>query len=294
LSDTLRYYAFRILAGLIGHLPEPVMRRLGYGLGYLGSFVAPRRLRMAERHQRRVLGPDANHRRAARRVFGYYGRYWAETFWLHPRHHRFLLEASTLDNLEILKEAIASPRGIVLALGHVGNWEVAGLRGAAEGARVLAVAEALADARIVEWWVSIRNMMDIDVVIARRGAKVTRDLTQRLEEGGVVALLSDRDLKGTGVPVMLFGEETTLPAGPIALACRTGAIVLPVGTYFKRGAGHRFQVYPPLQIPEEGDLEQRVAEGTRLLAEVLEGIIRQAPQQWHLLMPNWPSDKDPA
>ena len=122
--------------------------------------------------------------------------------------------------------------------------------------------------------------------------KLTRDLTQRLEEGGVVALLSDRDLKGRGVPVMLFGEQTTLPAGPIALACKTGAIVLPVGTYFHRGAGHHFEIYPPLEIPEEGDLEQRVAEGTRRLAEVLEDIIRKAPQQWHLLMPNWPSDKE--
>jgi lauroyl/myristoyl acyltransferase len=288
----LLYIGFRILSGLIGHLPEPAIRRLGYGLGYLGSFFAPRRLRMAERHQRRVLGPEGNHRRAARQVFGYYGRYWAETFWLHPRRRRFLLEASTMGHLEILKEAIASPRGIVLALGHLGNWEVAGLRSAAEGARVLAVAEALADDRIVKWWVSIRNMMDIDVLIARRGMKLTRDLTQRLEEGGVVALLSDRDLKGRGVPVMLFGEQTTLPAGPIALAARTGAIVLPVGTYFHRGAGHHFEIYPPLEIPEEGELEQRVAEGTRLLAEVLEDIIRQAPQQWHLLMPNWPSDKD--
>jgi lauroyl/myristoyl acyltransferase len=174
----------------------------------------------------------------------------------------------------------------------LGNWEVAGLRGAAEGAPVLAVAEALANERIVEWWVSIRKMMDIDVVIARRGAKLTRVLTQRLEQGGVVALLCDRDLKGTGVPVTFFGEQTTLPAGPIALACRSGAIVLPVGAYFNRRAGHHFEIYPPLQIPEEGDLDQRVAEGTRLLAEVLEVIIRQAPQQWHLLMPNWPSDRE--
>ncbi len=292
MNSALRYLGFRLLSGLIGVLPDAVIRRLGFALGYLGSFFAPSRLRMAQRHQQRVLGPDADLRRAGRRVFGYYGRYWAETFWLHPRRRRFLLEASTIDRLDILKDAIASPRGVVLALGHVGNWEVAGLRAAAEGARVLAVAEALADERIVNWWVSIRNMMDIDVVVARRGAKVTRDLTERLEAGGVVALLCDRDLKGRGVPVMLFGEETTLPAGPIALACRTGAIVIPVGTYFKRGAGHRFEMYPPLEIPEEGELEERVAAGTRMLAGVLEDIIRQAPQQWHLLVPNWPSDRE--
>ena len=68
----------------------------------------------------------------------------------------------------------------------------------------------------------------------------------------MVALLCDRDLKGRGIPVTLFGEETTLPAGPLILACRTGAIVLPVGTYFARGAGHTFDVYPAARDPATG------------------------------------------
>jgi KDO2-lipid IV(A) lauroyltransferase len=239
------YYIVRGLTGVFGLLPEPAVRAVGHGLGRVMALLARDRFRMAMRHQARVLGPDADLRGAARRVFASYGRYWAETFWTRPRRRDEILRRSHIENIEYLHDAVASDRGLVLALPHVGNWEAAGLRAAAEGARVLAVAEALKNERIVQWFTSLRNMMDIDIVIARRGERVTAALLERLKSGGTVALLCDRDLKGSGVPVEFFGEETTFPAGPIALADRTNAIVIPVGCYFNERAGHTFALWPP-------------------------------------------------
>lgn len=291
MKRALGYYAYRILSGLFGMLPEPVMRRLGHGVGWLASFIARDRFRMAMRHQARVLGPGHDVRRSARQVFRYYGRYWAETFWMRPRRRESVLARTSIAGIEHLHDAVASGRGVVVALPHVGNWEIAGLRGAEENARVLAVAEALGNERIVEWFTEMRRMMQIDVVIARKGTRVTRDLIERLNEGGVIALLCDRDIKGNGVAVEFFGEVTTLPAGPIALADRTGAILLPVGTYFADGAGHAFEVRPPLDLPTTGDQAARIEAGVALLAAVVEDIIRKAPAQWHLILPNWPSDR---
>ena len=74
MSQALGYYVYRVLSGLLGLLPEPVMRRLGEGVGWATSYVARDRFRMAMRHQRRVQGPDADARAAARRVFAHYGR----------------------------------------------------------------------------------------------------------------------------------------------------------------------------------------------------------------------------
>jgi lauroyl/myristoyl acyltransferase len=291
-SGLLGYLVFRVLWGFAGLLPEPVMRHLGYGAGYLMSFLARGRRAMAERHQRRIQGPGVDARRASRRTMGFYGRYYAEVFWMRPRRRRAVIEMSRVEDLSILQEAVASPAGVILAVGHLGNWEAAGLKAASVGAPALAVAEALANERIVRWFVELREMMDIDIVLTGRGARVTDTLARHLEEGKVVALLCDRDLKGNGIPVTLFGEETTLPAGPLALACRTGATVLPVGAYFLERAGHRFRIHPPLAVPTEGTLEERVREGTRRLAVVLERLIAEAPEQWHVVVPNWPSDRE--
>lgn len=285
------YWAYRILSGLFGLLPWAVVRRLGYGVGWIGHVFARRRFAMAVRHQTRVAGSAAGARRSARRVFGWYGRYWAEVFWTRPRRHDQVLQASQLDGIEILREAVQSGRGVVVALPHMGNWEAAGLYADAVDARVLAVAEELGNERIVQWFIRMRAMMNIDIVIARKGGRVTRDLMARLQEGGVVALLCDRDLSGRGVPVTLFGEETTMPPGPVALAERTGAVLLPVGTYFEKRGGYTFVVHPELAIPQADTTEERVRLGTQALAGVMEGVIRKAPEQWHLIVPNWPSDR---
>jgi KDO2-lipid IV(A) lauroyltransferase len=287
----LGYLLYRVLSGLFGLLPEPVMRRLGHATGWAASFIARDRFAMAVRHQSRVLGAGAEARRSARKVFGYYGRYWAETFWMRPRRRDAVLARTEFHGLERLRAAVATGRGVVVALPHVGNWEMAGMRAAEEDARVLAVAEELGNERIVEWFIEMRRMMSIDVVIARKGAQVTKELLQRLRAEGVVALLCDRDIKGTGVPVEFFGETTTLPAGPIALADRTGAVLLPAGTYFADGAGHVIEIGEPIELPQLPDQDARIAAGVALLAGAVEDIIRKAPAQWHLIVPNWPSDR---
>jgi len=286
----LGYFLYRALSGLFGRLPEPVIRRLGYGLGWVGSFIARDRYAMARRHQARVQGAGIDTGKAARRVFGYYGRYWAETFWLHPRRREQVLGLSVLDGFEHLHAGTRSGRGVILALPHMGNWESAGLTAASEGARVLAVAEQLPNERIVAWFTEMRNMMDIDIVIARKGGRVTRDLLSRLRAGGTIALLCDRDIGGRGIPVTLFGEKTTMPAGPASLAERTGAHLLPVGCYFEPGVGNRFVVHPRIEAPDLPTKEQRVKSLTQQLAAKIEDIIRVAPEQWHILVPNWPSD----
>jgi lauroyl/myristoyl acyltransferase len=180
----------------------------------------------------------------------------------------------------------------VLALPHVGNWEAAGAKAEQIGIPVLAVAEQLPNRRIVDWFVRVRNRMGIDVVLTGNGGRVTRELVERLASGGTVALVADRDLSGRGVEVEFFGERTTIPAGPVALAERTGATLLPVGCYFKEGRGHRFVVRPPLEIPAAPTREERVALGTQRCALAFEEIIRAAPHQWHLFVPNWPSDRE--
>ena len=285
----MNFAVFRVLTGVFGVLPEPVIRRIGRALGYALSFVARDKLAMAERHMARALGSQRGARRTARRMFASYGRYWAEVFWMRPSRFDAIVEHADVVGMEYVDAA--REHGIVLALPHVGNWEAAGAKAAAVDLRVLAVAEALADQRIVDWFIDVRARFGIDVLIADRRTSVTKALLERLKTGGTVALPCDRDLTRDGVPVEFFGEQTTLPAGPVALADRTGAHLLVVGCYFKKGRGHHLVVQPRLEIPDAATAEERVALGTQLLAQRLEETIRAHPEQWHMMVPNWPSDR---
>ena len=284
------YLGYRLAALVFGALPEPVMRLTGETAGWLASFLSARKLSLVRRNLARVVGENAATTARARKMFSSYGRYWAEVFWVQPRRVDEILEHSVVEGGEHIVRARDAGKGVIVALPHVGNWEAAGPTAVDLGVPMLAAAEALPNKRIVEWFLDTRKRLGIDVVIVGRDRRATQALIERLRQGGAIALLSDRDLAGHGIEVDFFGERTTLPAGPAALADRTGAALLPVGCYFNRRRGHRFVILPPIDIPALPVKDQRIAQATQAFAHALEDLIMRAPEQWHLFQPNWPSD----
>jgi len=118
-------------------------------------------------------------------------------------------------------------------------------------------------------------------------------VARALKANQAVCLLSDRDLSGTGIPVDFFGERTTLPGGPATLALRTGAPLVPIAVYASR-RGHQAVLRPPLDTSRRSTFRSDVTRITQDLASELEVLIRGAPDQWHILQPNWPDDHEEA
>jgi KDO2-lipid IV(A) lauroyltransferase len=247
---------------------------------------------MAQRHMRRVLGDGTASADAATAVMSSYGRYYAEALWVRGSRVPDLLRHTSVEGLERIIEARDLGKGMIFGLPHVGNWEAAAPVAVAEGVPVVAVAEKLPNRRITDWFTDMRREFGIEIVLATGGTEVMRKLEAALADNKAVALLSDRDLKGRGVEVEFFGEMTTLPPGPATLALRTGAPLFPVATYFDGDNGYRVVVTPPIPIPDDGSRSEKVVAVTQALARELEGLIRQAPDQWHLVQPNWPSDRE--
>ena len=86
--------------------------------------------------------------------------------------------------------------------------------------------------------------------------------------------------------------STAVPPGPAALGIRTGAYVLPVGSYFNDGRGHHYLVGDPIEFDESLEGDEAVAAGAQQIAHELERMIRRRPWDWHIFVPNWPSDRE--
>ena len=293
MKDLLSYLGLRVGVGLVGLLPAGLVRALGTGFGAVWAKVDGRRRRMAARHARRVLGDRADIDGAALAMMKSYGRYYAEALWARARRVNAMLAVTEVQGLERILSARDAGTGMIYALPHMGNWEAAAPIAVSQGVPVVAVAEVLPNRRITDWFTRMRAEFGIEIVLATGRVEVMRRLEEAIADNKAVALLSDRDLKGRGVEVEFFGEKTTLPPGPATLALRTGAPLLPVGCYFKDG-GYRVVIGEALALPETGSRADRVVALTQTLATQLESIISEAPRQWHLVQPNWPSDREPA
>jgi lauroyl/myristoyl acyltransferase len=287
------YLAYRAGALIAEVVPPALGRPLATGVGRALRYAMPGRREMAARHMRRASGGalagEALQATVAE-TFDSYARYWLEMFRLpHDARNADFAHDFEVEGYEHVEAGLAAGKGVILALPHLGGWEYAGAWVTkVKGQHLLVVVEPVEPPELFDWFVKVRAAMGMEVVAL--GPKAASASLRALRDNGLLALVCDRDLRGDGIEVEFFGEQTTMPAGPATLALRAGAVIVPVAVYFRPKGGHHAVVRPPLDTSRQGSVREDVVRITQELAREFEALIAEAPQQWHLLQPNWPSD----
>ena len=286
--------AYKAAAGLARVVPRPLASVGARRLGQAAMVVASERRAQVERNLRRVdptLEGEALQRKV-RETFESYARYYEESFRLPGTSAADLDAGFTHEGYAHLDAALEAGRGAIVAMPHLGGWEWSGFwLTQVKGFPVTAVVERLDPPALFEWFVSLRRSFGFEIVAL--GPEAGTATARALKANHTLALICDRDLVGSGPEVEFFGERTTLPGGPATLSLRTGAPILPTAIYFDGPSSRHAVVLPPLDTSRQGSLRQDVQRVTQDLAHALEILIRRAPEQWHLLQPNWPSDRRP-
>lgn len=289
------YLAYRTGSLLANALPGPVAEPLAGALGRTLAVAMPARRRIVARNLRRATDgtlEGAGLHRGVSQVFSSYARYWLELFRLPHEPPGTIDRRFRVEGYEHLRRALEGGRGAIVTLPHVGGFEYAAAWIARRGHTPTVVVEPVEPPELLAWFTSVREALGMEVVPL--GPNAATRMLAALAENRVICLLADRDINGEGVEVEFFGETTTMPAGPAVLALRTGAPILPVAVYFEPGGMHRGVVEAPVPATREGRLREDVARVTQEIAHRFEGLIRRAPEQWHVMQPNWPSDLEDA
>lgn len=283
---------FKLGTAAAGVMPRSGANAISRGLGSaVAPLLAERRL-LIQRNLDRATGHSLTPlRRQAltTAAFRSYGRYWEDLLRLPNMSLDELAANFSAEGLHHIDDAVASGTGPILALPHVGRWEwAAAWLTRVHGVEVTAVVESIEPPELFEWFREKRGNLGINVVPL--GPDAVGAISKAIKAGHVVCLLSDRDIGGGGPEVEFFGEYTRLPAGPVTLALRTGAQLIPTAVYETPGNQVLGMVRPPMDLTREGRLRADVARLTQDLAYELEELIAAHPEQWHLQSPNWPSD----
>ena len=293
--DRITYLAYAAGWALVRALPE----RAATALFDRGADIAFRRrgkgVRRLESNLRRVLGPDVDPavlEQTLRAGVRSYARYWMEVFRLPVTPHERIVGRMHCHDEERLRDAYASGRGVVMALPHQGNWDHAGAWAVLTGIPFTTVAERLKPERLFDRFVEFRESLGMEVLPLTGGERAAFSvLTERLRSGGALCLLADRDLTTSGIDVEFFGETARFPAGPAALALRTGAALLPV-TLWVEDDGWHAQIHTEVTPSAARSGGSAVADMTQQLARAFEDGIAAHPQDWHMLQRLWLADLD--
>ena len=300
-ADTLTDAGFAAGWRVVRSLPEPVARaafRAGADLAVRRDGRGVRRLRANLRRVVPDAGPDTLDA-LVREGMRSYARYWCEAFRLPAMDRAGVLARMDphVTGIAPLFEALEQGRGVVAALPHSGNWDLAGLWFVATQARLgrparfTTVVERLHPESLFRRFVAYREGLGFEVLAAGDGAAVYRTLTRRLRDGGLVCLVADRDLTASGIEVTFFGEPARLPAGPARLAAATGALLLPAFPHFTPD-GWGVRLGDAIPVAERASRDD-VAKATQALADAFAELIATAPQDWHMLQRVFTADGRP-
>ena len=283
---------YRAGAWLFSQLPVPFARGLVSLVLQLSFLLVPRKRKYVNDNFAHVLGRSPTSlevRRKAYAAYRSYARYIVELMRL-PRltneQAAGLVDTSTLLPLEAYWKA--SGRGLILTTAHIGNLEGVGRGIARHGWPIAAVADDTSFPELFDLLRKQRKAWGVELIPWRN----LRDLYGVLRRNEILALIIDWGYRPDGIPVQLFGSWTTLPAGPAALAAKTGAPIVHIA--IRRADDGTFQVThsDPSEVRSSDPAE--IQRATQAVADALAATIAAAPEQWYSFKPLWPSTPEEA
>ncbi|MEV6698120.1 phosphatidylinositol mannoside acyltransferase [Streptomyces sp. NPDC051453] len=273
-------------------LPEPVAVRLGRTIADLTWRRRGKSVLRLESNLARVV-PDASPERLkelSKAGMRSYLRYWMESFRLPSWSADRVRNGFDIDDAHHLTDGLASDKGVILALPHLGNWDLAGAWVTTElETPFTTVAERLKPETLYDRFVAYRESLGMEV-LPHEGGSAFGTLARRLRAGGLVCLVADRDLSESGVEVKFFGDTARMPAGPAILAQQTGALLLPVTLWYDESPVMRGRIHAPIEVPETGTRAEKTSVMTQALADAFATGIADHPEDWHMLQRLWLAD----
>ena len=281
-------YGYRAGTWLMSRLPVPVARGIVSFMLQLSFVLWPKKRRYVNDNFAHILGRPPGSlevKRKALAAYRSYAKYVVELMRL-PRltdeQAAALVDTSSLMPLEAYWKQ--SGKGLILTTAHIGNLEGVARGTARHGWPVSSLGDDSSFPELFELLRKQRREWGVNLIPWRS----LREMFGVLRRNEILALVIDWGYRPDDIPVRLFGAWTTLPAGPAALAAKSGAPIVHVAIR-RSPDGRTFQVTHGEPILVRSSDPAELQRATQEIADALGATIAAAPEQWYSFKPLWPS-----
>jgi KDO2-lipid IV(A) lauroyltransferase len=282
---------------LVQFVPRKTALTIGSALGYLLWIILSLsgRGKVAVENMRNLY-PDEDEgklKAITRKMCLHYGGFVVDSLRLKILDKETAGHLVQFEGLEILKEASARGKGVILATAHSGFFEMANGALALLGFPVWSVIRTVDNQRIDQMADECRTATGLKVIKRERSAM---EIIKRLREGGVVTVAVDQNAGFNNIFVPFFGKLCATVVTPAVASLRTGSAVIPFFSFHDKPTGaYTAKFWPQINIQPTGDRSADIRLITMKINEALEEAIRHAPEQWLWFHKRWktqPCEKD--
>jgi KDO2-lipid IV(A) lauroyltransferase len=182
---------------------------------------------------------------------------------------------------EILQTALAKGKGVILLSAHLGNWEFGSifLRSRNYPLNLVALGHnAPSTSALVN---RLRKNKVQKVIEVSKSSFSGIEILRCLRNNEIVAMIGDRDFLGNGMAIHFFGKKVNFPVGPVMLAMKSGATLIPAFVVRQRDGKYYGVLEQPLSLTLEGNRDEVIKKNLRKTARIFEEYIRAHPDQWY-------------
>lgn len=282
----LEYALYRLVSRMVRHASDRSITRWGNRVGSFAQRILRSRDRLAMRNLLASFPEKSADelRSTLDACWHHFGREALGYIRLQHLPASEIVERCPFVHAELLEQAIARGRGVVLISAHFGGWEVAGLAVMSLVANVRTVARPL-DNDLLE--------RDLQRIRARTGAEVldknkaARGLLKALSQNAVVVLLPDQAvLAREGMEVPFLGRAAWTTDAPAKMALRNGSTIV-FAFCIPDGTRHRLEFEEPIDVAQLQNEERSVASLTRRINDVISRRIIEDPHLWLWMHDRW-------
>jgi len=189
-----------------------------------------------------------------------------------------------ITGLENLDKALEKGKGVVIFTAHISNVEWGACRVAAEGYKIWAMGLRRPYEPTNKFFESRRLAKGVGILYVN---KSLLDVFRILKNNGILAMPTDWDAKGTAHIHKFFGKKAYIPSGPVEIAMKSGAPLIPCFIYRKNKYDHLVEMGKPLELETKGERKELVDINTDKMVKVLQKYIKKHLDQWEMFHDIW-------
>jgi len=286
------YIGVEVLKVLVNVLPLKAALAFGTILGDLLFYVIGIRKKVVFENLKRAFKDKKSDRELkdiARRTYRNFSQTLIEFFRLPYMDEDELYRTVSFVNFEKAKEAASLKRGVILVMGHFGNWEITGAAICNLGYPLSTLTAPMKNELVDRIVVQHRKAVGFNVI--PRGSISVKEVFKALRRGEFVGFLSDQDAGPDGVFVNFFEKCVSAPPGPAAIALKRNIPIVLCFPIRQKGGRHRVIVEGPIYPSKFRESEDGIRELTQKYTSLLEDYIRKYPDHWLWMHRRWKSSR---
>lgn len=266
--------------------PESFLLKIGTGVGILMYYVLPHRKKTGLNNLRMVFGGNISSKKRKaliKKTFINISQDVLEVVrsYVSPHFHHFLTKNISVQGEKHLDSALKKGKGVIAVSAHIGNFPIISAKMASLGYPFFLIAKDPNNIYLIDVFKQWRGRLGIGFIPYKPRRLCASEAIKVLRKNNIVFLLSDQNpRKKYGVYVDFFGYHVPMYGGPVVLARRTGAAIVPMFIHRNDDHTETITILPEISLKKSKDHKQDMLDNLRTINSLCEGWIRKYPEQW--------------